>query len=84
MADDPSVQLAHFNSESVIVAAYAWSRDGKKFALTRVAEPNLEATGYTLNDDLIAILKSQLCFLLTGIAGEAFQDWASELKSKAS
>jgi hypothetical protein len=48
--------------------------------LQSVAEANLEATGYTLNDDLIAILKSQLCFLLTGLAGQAFQDWAAELK----
>ena len=29
------VQLTHFNSEAVYVPAYAWSRDGKKFALTR-------------------------------------------------
>jgi len=29
------VQLTHFNSEAVSVPAYAWSRDGKKFALTR-------------------------------------------------
>jgi hypothetical protein len=29
------VQLTHFNSEAVFVPAYAWSRDGKKFAVTR-------------------------------------------------
>ncbi len=29
------VQLTHFNSEPGMVAAYAWSRDGKKFAITR-------------------------------------------------
>lgn len=49
--------------------------------LQSVAESNLEPTGYTLNGELIAILKSQLCFLLTGLAGQHFQDWASELKT---
>ena len=29
------VQLTHFDSEAVFVPAYAWSRDGKKFAVTR-------------------------------------------------
>ncbi len=29
------VQLTHFDSEPAVVAAYAWSRDGKKFAITR-------------------------------------------------
>jgi Tol biopolymer transport system component len=29
------VQLTHFNSEPGFVPAYAWSRDGKKFAVTR-------------------------------------------------
>ena len=48
--------------------------------LQTVAESNLEPSGYTLNDELITILKSQLCFLLTGLAGEAFQECASELK----
>jgi len=50
--------------------------------LQTVAESNLEPSGYTLNDELITILKSQLCFLLTGLAGEAFQEWASELKKQ--
>jgi eukaryotic-like serine/threonine-protein kinase len=31
----PPVQLTHFDSEPAIVAAYAWSQDGKKFAITR-------------------------------------------------
>jgi Tol biopolymer transport system component len=31
----PPVQLTHFNSEPALVYAYAWSRDGKKFAITR-------------------------------------------------
>jgi eukaryotic-like serine/threonine-protein kinase len=29
------VQLTHFDSEPAVVAAYAWSQDGKKFAITR-------------------------------------------------
>jgi hypothetical protein len=31
----PAVQLTHFDSEPGVVAAYAWSRDGKKFAISR-------------------------------------------------
>jgi eukaryotic-like serine/threonine-protein kinase len=29
------VQLTHFSSDPGLIAAYAWSRDGKKFAITR-------------------------------------------------
>jgi Tol biopolymer transport system component len=29
------VQLTHFDSEPLKIPAYAWSRDGKKFAITR-------------------------------------------------
>jgi eukaryotic-like serine/threonine-protein kinase len=35
LAGGAPVQLTHFNSEPSLVAAYAWSRDGKKFAVTR-------------------------------------------------
>jgi Tol biopolymer transport system component/predicted Ser/Thr protein kinase len=35
LAGGEPVQLTHFNSEPAVVAAYAWSRDGKKFAVTR-------------------------------------------------
>ena len=35
LAGGPPVQLTHFDSEPAYVAAYAWSRDGKKFAITR-------------------------------------------------
>ncbi|MFY9844468.1 MAG: protein kinase [Terriglobales bacterium] len=35
LAGGPPVQLTHFDSEPAVVAAYAWSRDGKKFAITR-------------------------------------------------
>jgi Tol biopolymer transport system component len=31
----PRVQLTHFDSEPAAVAAYAWSRDGKRIAITR-------------------------------------------------
>jgi Tol biopolymer transport system component len=31
----PPVPLTHFNSEPAVVAAYAWSPDGKKIAITR-------------------------------------------------
>jgi hypothetical protein len=41
---------------------------------------NLEPTGYALNPEIVAILKSQISFLLTGLAGQAFQDWAVQLK----
>jgi Tol biopolymer transport system component len=35
LAGGAPVQLTHFDSEPAIVAGYAWSRDGKKFAITR-------------------------------------------------
>jgi eukaryotic-like serine/threonine-protein kinase len=35
LAGGAPVQLTHFDSEPSVVSAYAWSRDGKKFAITR-------------------------------------------------
>lgn len=35
LAGGTPVQLTHFDSEPAVVPAYAWSRDGKKFAVTR-------------------------------------------------
>jgi Tol biopolymer transport system component len=35
LAGGTPVQLTHFDSEPGLVPAYAWSRDGKKFAITR-------------------------------------------------
>jgi eukaryotic-like serine/threonine-protein kinase len=35
LAGGAPVQLTHFDSEPAVVAAYSWSRDGKKFAITR-------------------------------------------------
>ena len=31
----PPIQLTHFDTEPALIAAYAWSRDGKKIAITR-------------------------------------------------
>jgi Tol biopolymer transport system component len=35
LAGGPPVQLTHFDSEPALIPSYAWSRDGKKFAVTR-------------------------------------------------
>jgi eukaryotic-like serine/threonine-protein kinase len=35
LAGGAPVQLTHFDSEPAVVAAYAWTRDGKKIAITR-------------------------------------------------
>ena len=35
LAGGPPVQMTHFDSEPALVVAYAWSRDGKKLAITR-------------------------------------------------
>ena len=35
LAGGAPVRLTHFDSEPAVVAAYAWSRDGKRFAITR-------------------------------------------------
>jgi Tol biopolymer transport system component len=35
LSGGPPVQLTHFDSEPAVVSAYAWSREGKKLAITR-------------------------------------------------
>ena len=35
LAGGPPIQLTHFDTEPSLVASYAWSRDGKKLAITR-------------------------------------------------
>jgi Tol biopolymer transport system component len=35
LAGGAPVRLTHFDSEPAVVAAYAWSRDGQRFAITR-------------------------------------------------
>jgi Tol biopolymer transport system component len=41
------VQLTHFNSEPAVVAAYAWSRDGKKFAIARARYNDTDVVLFT-------------------------------------
>jgi len=41
------VQLTHFNSEPALVDAYAWSRDGKKFAITRARYNNTDVVMFS-------------------------------------
>jgi serine/threonine protein kinase/Tol biopolymer transport system component len=41
------VQLTHFDSEPAVVAAYAWSRDGKKFAITRARYNDTDAVMFS-------------------------------------
>jgi hypothetical protein len=48
--------------------------------LQSVDVANLEPTGYSINPEVIAILKSQLSFFLTGLTGQAFQEWATLLR----
>ncbi len=43
----PPVQLTHFDSEPGLIAAYAWSRDGKKFAITRGRYNDTDAVLFT-------------------------------------
>jgi len=43
----PPVQLTHFNSEPGRVLAYAWSRDGKKLAVTRAPFNNADVVMFT-------------------------------------
>jgi Tol biopolymer transport system component len=41
------VQLTHFDSEPAVVATYAWSRDGKKFAVTRARYNDTDAVMFS-------------------------------------
>ncbi|HEY4960398.1 MAG TPA: hypothetical protein VII29_06045, partial [Terriglobales bacterium] len=41
------VQLTHFDSEPARVVAYAWSRDGKKFAITRARYADSDVVMFT-------------------------------------
>lgn len=43
----PPVQLTHFDSEPAAVAAYAWSRDGKEFAVTRARYNSADVVLFT-------------------------------------
>jgi Tol biopolymer transport system component len=47
LAGGPPVQLTHFDSEPAQVKAYAWSRDGKKFAITRARYSDSDVVMFT-------------------------------------
>jgi eukaryotic-like serine/threonine-protein kinase len=47
LAGGPPVQLTHFDSEPAQVKAYAWSRDGKKFAITRARYADSDVVMFT-------------------------------------
>lgn len=47
LAGGAPVQLTHFNSEPAVVAAYAWSRDGKKFAIARARYNDTDVVLFT-------------------------------------
>jgi eukaryotic-like serine/threonine-protein kinase len=47
LAGGAPVQLTHFNSEPAVVAAYAWSRDGKKFAIARARNNDTDVVLFT-------------------------------------
>jgi eukaryotic-like serine/threonine-protein kinase len=47
LAGGPPVQLTHFDSEPALVYAYAWSRDGKKFAVTRARYNDTDAVMFS-------------------------------------
>ena len=43
----PPVQLTHFNTEPSSIVAYAWSRDGKKIAITRARYADTDAVMFS-------------------------------------
>ena len=49
LAGGPPVQLTHFNSEPAIVPAYAWSPDGKKFAVTRARSNDSDVVMFSIS-----------------------------------
>jgi len=51
--------------------------------LQSIAMNNLEPTEWTLAEDVVAVLSSQLSFFLTGLAAEQYLDWRSELQKQA-
>jgi hypothetical protein len=48
--------------------------------LQSVDVAQLEPTGFAVNPEIVTIMKSQLSFFMTGLAGQPFQDWATELR----
>jgi Tol biopolymer transport system component len=47
IAGGPPVQLTHFTEEPVMVAAVAWSRDGKKFAMGRARQRDTDVVMFS-------------------------------------
>jgi len=47
LAGGAPIQLTHFDSEPAVVSAYSWSRDGKKFAVTRARYNDTDVVIFT-------------------------------------
>ena len=47
LAGGAPIQLTHFDSEPAVVSDYAWSRDGKKFAVTRARYNDTDVVIFT-------------------------------------
>jgi Tol biopolymer transport system component len=47
LAGGNPVQLTHFDSEPLLISAVAWSRDGKKLAITRKRRNTTDAVMFT-------------------------------------
>ena len=47
LAGGAPVQLTHFNSEPGLILAYAWSRDGKKLAVTRARYNDTDVVAFS-------------------------------------
>jgi TolB protein len=47
LAGGAPVQLTHFDTEPAMVVAYAWSRDGKKLAITRARYNDTDAVMFS-------------------------------------
>jgi hypothetical protein len=47
-----------------------------------IAMNNLEATGWTLSDDVLAIVRAQLSFCLTGLSADDYLFWRDELQKQ--
>ena len=47
LSGGPPIQLTHFNSEPASISTYAWSRDGKKFAVTRARYNDADVVIFT-------------------------------------
>jgi Tol biopolymer transport system component len=47
LAGGAPVQLTHFDSEPSMITAYAWSKDGKKLALSRARYNSRDVVAFT-------------------------------------